>query len=63
MIGTAAAFLTTSLIAPMLTVGTNNFEKVAYAAGVTGVLVFGIGFLASFFLPQPPGEISPETKA
>ena len=28
-------------------------EKVAYAAGVTGVLVFGIGFLVSFFLPQP----------
>lgn len=63
MIGTAAAFLTTSLIAPLLTVGTNNFEKVAYAAGVTGVLVFGIGFLTSLFLPQPPDEISPETKA
>ncbi len=63
MIGTAAAFLTTNLIAPLLTVGTNNFEKVAYAAGVTGVLVFGIGFLTSFFLPQPPAEISPETKA
>jgi MFS family permease len=63
MIGTAAAFLTTNLIAPSLTVGTNNFEKVAYAAGVTGALVFGVGFLVSFFLPQPPAENSPEAKA
>jgi MFS family permease len=63
MIGTSAAFLTTNLIAPLLTVGSNNFEKVAYAAGVTGVLVFGIGFLVSFFLPQPPGEGLPEAKA
>jgi MFS family permease len=56
MIGTSAAFLTMNLIAPRLTVGANNFEKVAFAAGVTGVLVFGIGFLVSFFLPQPPAE-------
>jgi len=56
MIGTSAAFLTTNLIAPLLTVGANNFEKVAFAAGVTGVLVFGVGFLVSFFLPQPPLE-------
>jgi MFS family permease len=58
MIGTAAAYLTTNLIAPLLTVGSNNFEKVAYAAGVTGVLVFGVGFLVSFFLPEPPREES-----
>jgi hypothetical protein len=56
MIGTSAAFLTTNLIAPMLTLGSNNFEKVAYAAGVTGLLVFGLGFLVSFFLPEPPQE-------
>jgi MFS family permease len=56
MIGTSAAFLTTNLIAPLLTVGSNNFEKVAYAAGVTGVLVFGVGFLVSLFLPEPPEE-------
>lgn len=56
MFGTSAAFLTTNLIAPMLTVGSNTFEKVAYAAGVTGVLVFGVGFLVSFFLPEPPRE-------
>jgi MFS family permease len=56
MIGTSAAFLTTNLIAPRLTVGANNFEKVAFAAGITGLLVFGVGFLVSFFLPQPPLE-------
>lgn len=56
MFGTSAAFLTTNLIAPLLTVGSNNFEKVAFAAGVTGLLVFSLGFLVSFFLPEPPSE-------
>jgi MFS family permease len=56
MVGTAGAFLTTGVIAPLLTVGSNNFEKVAYAAGVTGVLVFAVGFLVSLFLPEPPRE-------
>jgi len=56
MIGTSAAFLTTNLIAPMLTVGSNNFERVAFAAGITGVLVFVIGFLTSFFLAEPKEE-------
>jgi MFS family permease len=59
MIGTAAAFLTTSIIAPLLPVGSNNFETVAYAAGVTGLLVFGVGFVVSFFLPEPPREETP----
>jgi MFS family permease len=54
MLGTSAAFLTTNVIAPLLTVGSNNFEKVVYAAGVTGLLVFILGFLVSFFLPEPP---------
>jgi MFS family permease len=56
MVGTAAAFLTTSIIAPLLPFGSNNFETVAYAAGVTGLLVFGLGFVVSFFLPEPPRE-------
>jgi hypothetical protein len=57
MIGTAAAFLTTGVVAPLVTAwlggGLVTPEKVAYAAGVTGVLVFGFGFLVSFFLQQP----------
>jgi hypothetical protein len=56
MAGTAAAFLTTSIIAPLITIGSNNFENVAFAAGVTGLLVFGLGLLVSFFLPEPPRE-------
>jgi MFS family permease len=61
MIGTSAAFLTTNIIAPLLTVGQNTFEKVAYAAGVTGLLVFGLGFAVSIFLPQPPSSSSGRT--
>jgi MFS family permease len=57
MIGTSAAFLTTNLIAPVLTVGSNNFERVAFAAGITGVLVFAIGFLTSFFLAEPKEDV------
>ncbi len=53
MIGTAAAYLTTGVIAPMISAGP---PSTAYAAGVTGILVFGLGFLASFFLPQPQQE-------
>jgi MFS family permease len=60
MIGTSAAFLTTGVIAPLVTSwlggGPVTPEKVAYAAGVTGVLVFGFGFLVSLFLQQPPPE-------
>jgi hypothetical protein len=57
MIGTSAAFLTTGVIAPLLAgTGPVTPEKVAYAAGVTGVLVFAVGLLISFFLPQPPPE-------
>lgn len=55
MVGTSAAFLTTNLIAPFAP-GANLFEKVAFGAGVTGLAVFAIGFLGSFFLPRPPRE-------
>jgi hypothetical protein len=60
MIGTSAAFLTTGVVAPLVTswLGQDQVtpEYVAYAAGVTGVLVFGFGFLVSLFLQQPPPE-------
>ncbi len=55
MIGTSAAFLTTNLIAPYVP-GANMFEKVAFAAGITGTAVFAIGLMGSFFLPEPPRE-------
>ncbi len=60
MIGTSAAFFTTGVIAPLVTEWSGGGQvtpaKVAVAAGVTGVLVFVLGFLVSFFLPQPPPE-------
>jgi MFS family permease len=60
MIGTFAAFLTTGIIAPLLTRWTSGGpvtpHHVAFAAGVTGLLVFGVGFLVSLFLPQPPPD-------
>jgi hypothetical protein len=60
MIGTSGAFLTTGIIAPLLTHwaggGPVTPEQVAFAAGVTGLLVFIVGFLVSFFLPQPQDE-------
>jgi MFS family permease len=57
MIGTSAAFLTTGVVAPLMAgAGAVTPATVASAAGVTGLLVFGVGFLVSFFLPEPPGE-------
>jgi MFS family permease len=63
MIGTSAAFLTTNMIAPLITVGSNPFENVAFAAGVTGCLVFGVGFLFTFFLPAPSEQVDAPTGA
>src|SRR5207302_10896533 len=60
MIGTSAAFLTTGIIAPLLTSWTGGGpvtpQQVAFAAGITGLLVFGVGFVVSWFLPQPPQD-------
>jgi MFS family permease len=60
MIGTSAAFLTTGVIAPMVAgAGRVTPATVAFAAGVTGLLVFAVGFLITFFLPEPPREDTP----
>lgn len=54
MIGTSAAFVTTTLVAPNLP-GT-TFEQVATAAAIVGTAVFAIGFCLSFLLPEPKTE-------
>ncbi len=54
MIGTSAAFVTTTLVAPNLP-GT-TFEQVATAAAIVGTAVFVIGFCLSFLLPEPKTE-------
>jgi hypothetical protein len=58
MLGTSAAFLTTNLVAPLMP-GASTFDKVALAAGIVGTAVFLLGFLLSFFLPEPPSEDLP----
>jgi MFS family permease len=60
MLGTSAAFLTTNIVAPMMP-AVSTFDKVAMAAGVVGTAVFALGFLLSFFLPEPPAETLPTT--
>ena len=52
MIGTSAAFLTTSVIAPLLN-AKPAFDDSAMAAGITGTAAFVIAFALSFFLPEP----------
>lgn len=51
MLGTFAAMVTTTLAtyAP----GENQFVQLAFAAGVVGTAAYLIGFLASFWLPEP----------
>jgi hypothetical protein len=55
MLGTSAAMLTTSIanFAP----GGTAFRQLAFAAGTVGLLSFAVGFVASFWLPEPPQEI------
>ena len=51
MIGTAAAWVTAQLA--IQTPGATPFVKTAYAAAIIGTLVYVIGFVSSFFLPEP----------
>lgn len=55
MLGTFAALLTTQLatIAP----GADEFVKLAFAAGVVGTAVYAIGFITSFWLPEPGEQL------
>jgi len=58
MIGTSAALLTTQIARTMP--GTAAATKLAYAAGCVGLLVFAVGFIASFWLPEPQHEKLPD---
>jgi hypothetical protein len=51
MIGTSAALLTTQIAKSMP--GTAAVTKLAYAAGTVAFLMYAIGFIASFWLPEP----------
>ena len=54
MIGTSAALLTTTLAGVMP--GASASHHMAYAAALVALLVYGVGFIASFWLPEPGRE-------
>ena len=58
MIGTCAALLTTTLATRMP--GATPSHRVAYAAASVALLVYVVGFAASFFLPEPKMEELPD---
>jgi MFS family permease len=58
MIGTFAAQITVSLSAAMP--GGTVPIRLAYAAAIVGTAAYLIGFVTSFFLPEPKGEALPE---
>jgi hypothetical protein len=58
MIGTSAAWVTTTL-ATAMPWGSTPPEKLAFAAGIVGLSVYVIGFFSSFWLPEPKHEEMP----
>ena len=58
MIGTSAALLTTRLIGWMPE--GSPATRLAYAAAAVGTLLYALGLLLSFFLPEPATEDLPE---
>ncbi|MBX7073959.1 MAG: MFS transporter [Pirellulales bacterium] len=56
MIGTSAAVLTPA-IANLFSSGT-PFQRLAYAAATTAAIVYTLGFITSFWLPEPAQEDS-----
>jgi MFS family permease len=54
MIGTSAALLTTQLAARMP--GDTPAVRLAYAAAGVAFLVYAVGLIASFWLPEPPRD-------
>ena len=58
MIGTSAAYLTINLVSLMP--GPTHFARLAHAAAAVVFLVYLVGFIASFWLPEPQQEQLPE---
>ncbi|MDX1984761.1 MAG: MFS transporter [Bryobacteraceae bacterium] len=55
MVGTSAALLTTTLANTMP--GAGPSAKLANAAALVALLVYAVGFIASFWLPEPPEKL------
>lgn len=58
MLGTSAAFITTAIVIYMP--GGTATRQLAYAAGIVGFLAYAIGFVASFWLPEPRQDAIPD---
>ena len=58
MLGTSAALIVTSMVAYMP--GGSPARQLAYAAGIVGTMAFLIGFVASFWLPEPAVDATPD---
>jgi MFS family permease len=58
MLGTSAALLVTSMVQFMP--GGSGSRQLAYAAGIIGLLSYVVGFIASFWLPEPSLEATPD---
>ena len=58
MFGTSAALLTTQLANVMP--GLTSYTRLAHAAAAVAFLVYLVGFIASFWLPEPQQEKLPE---
>jgi MFS family permease len=58
MFGTSAALLVTSMVQYMP--GGSGSRQLAYAAGIVGLLSYVVGFIASFWLPEPSLEATPD---
>ena len=56
MIGTSAALLTTQFAAMMP--GTTPAARLALAAAAVAALVYAVGLIASFWLPEPPDTLA-----
>ncbi|HQU45391.1 MAG TPA: MFS transporter, partial [Pirellulales bacterium] len=60
VIGTSAALLTTKLAAAQFMPGSTHSIKLANAAAAVALLVYAVGSLACFWLPEPKHEELPE---
>ncbi len=58
MIGTCAALLTTQLV--NVVPGSSPSAKLAYASAIVGAAAYLLGFIGSFWLPEPSREELPE---
>ena len=58
MLGTSAAFVTSTLATSMP--GATPAVKLAGAAAIVGFVVYAVGFGASFFLPEPRSQELPD---